>query len=76
MIAQKNTENFRGKVPTVVTNPSEDSAGQDNRLSGKVQTVVVVTLPSTDSARWTIVQQKNAAENLHVQVPTAVANPS
>jgi hypothetical protein len=70
--ARKYTENFRGKVPTAVTNPREDSAVQANHLPGKVPTVV--TLPSKDSARWMIVQ-KNAAQNFHGEVPTAVSNP-
>ena len=73
MTVQKNTENLRGKVPTAVTNPSEDSAGQANRLPGKVSTVVA--LPSRDSARCGIAQ-KNAAQNRHGKVPTAVINPS
>jgi hypothetical protein len=69
--AQKYTESLRGKVPTAVTNPTDDSAGQANRLPEKVSTLV--TLPSKDSARWAIVQ-KNAAQNLHGKVPTALAN--
>jgi hypothetical protein len=63
MIAQKDTENLRGNVPTAlaVTNPSEDSPGQADLLPGKVSTVVVVALPSKDSA----CAQKNAAQNNH-----------
>ena len=70
MIAQKDTENLLGKVPTAVTNPSEDSAGQASRLPGKVSTIG--TLPSKDRA----IVQKNSAQNLHGKVPTAVTNPS
>jgi hypothetical protein len=73
VIAQKNTENLRGKVPTAVTNPSEDSANQANPLPGKVSTVV--TLPGKGSARWRTVQ-KSAAQILHEKVPTVVTNPS
>ena len=74
VIVQKDApQNLHGKVPTAVTNPSEDSAGQANYLPGKVLTVV--TLPGRDSARWTIVQ-KDAAQNLHGRIPTAVTNQS
>src|ERR1700733_4664227 len=78
MIAQENTENLRGNVPTAlgVTNPSEDSAGQANRPPGKVSTVVVAALPSKDFACVIVHVQKNAAQNIHGKVPMAVTNPS
>ena len=68
---QKNIEDLHGKIPTVVANPTEDSAGQAHRLPGKISMAEI--LQSRGSASWAIVQKK-AALNLQGKVPMAATD--